>query len=264
MPTDIRQYMQELAAKAGVSPELSAKLQEALGNEAVSKVFADGLVARPDYSRDLDKVRDETKSMTKAQWDDWYNREVKPVAEHNFKLAQQAEQYRTLYGDLDGTAAPKPNGNGGSVDGNGNYLTREELTRMLAERDGAHVNLAKTLNKISFDHYRRFGAELDLNEIEKLSREQNLPADLAYERYIAPKVADQQKQQHEAALKAAREEGFRDGASRRGTPLDAGQREVSLLFDRTAAPDASDTRSAEQKSMDAFFKGWQEAAEKPA
>src|SRR5947207_2529591 len=141
MPTqtqDLKAYWSELARKAGIAEDKANAISEALGDETVQKAFREGFRPMPDYSRDMDKVRDETTAKVaegiKSYYDNWYQREALPVLERKGKEADAAraalQRYREAYGELD-------DGSNGQkvVTPAGDYLSKAEFDDYMRRRD---------------------------------------------------------------------------------------------------------------------------------
>ena len=98
-----KEYWTKLAADAGIPQDKVAQIAEAFGDEAVAKVLKQGFKALPDYSYDLDQVRDKTKAdaitEAKAFYDNWYETTAKPAHEEAQRLAADYKKYQELYGD---------------------------------------------------------------------------------------------------------------------------------------------------------------------
>jgi len=224
---DLKQYWQEIAQKAGIPAERVQAISDALGDEQVSKAFANGFVTRSDYSRDLDKTRDEWKGKL-GQYEQWYQQTALPAHQQAVEAARQAQlmgetlsKYRSTYGELDGSAPPQ-NGHSG--------LTLDQVQRLLDERMGQYtqgsVRVSKVLAKANVDHYKRFGEPLP-DEFEEFAIRSGKDPETAYSLFIRDRVKEQEAQaeakraaEFEGKLKAAREEGYRDALTKRGLPTE--------------------------------------------
>jgi hypothetical protein len=270
VPTDVadlQAYWQELAKKANL-PEDKAKLvSDALADETVQRTFRNGFRAMPDYSRDMDSVRDRTRAETseavKAYYDKWYQSEALPVLTRkeqeaaNYKAA--VDQYRQLYGDIDGNA----NGNGQRqiATPSGDFLSKSEFQEFMRAREQAEINVLKAGLNAASHHMHVFGKPLDVDAVLRTANEKGLTFDQAYQSYVAPELEKRTKDQHAEELKRAREEGARDERSRMKIPVDSGPRELHPFFDRETT-DPTKPAPTERDSMAAFIEGWHEAAER--
>lgn len=256
---DLKAYWQEMAKKAGLSDEQQQAVSALLGDEKVGKVFADGFVTRSDYSRDLDRTRDEWKGKV-DQYDQWYKNQALPAYQQGQELAQRLEAYRKTYGDLDPN-----NPTGGGQSG----LSREDMLKILDERQGqqnaAYMRVVKTLSKANVDHFKRFGEPLPDDFEDFAVKRGGDPMD-AYNAYIAPKVQEAAAQaeakkaaEWEEKLKAAREEGARDALSKRGLPVEVKQ-EISPLRANIAMTREQREGASDDAAYRSFMEGFNTSA----
>jgi hypothetical protein len=257
---DLRAYWQEIANKNGLDPETTATMLAALGNEAVARTFRQAFVAVPDHHSRLDEVKSEYDSR-KAELDDWYKSNALPAYQTNLAGIERLHQYEAAYGELEPGATTRQDAN------NLGFNSKADLDKYLddrlrAERAG-NIGLMKSIPKMTVDYLHRFGEVLDTDEVEKISVKQGLPPDLAYERYIAPKVEAKRQSEYEEKLKAAREEGARDAISKYHLPVDTTPRESSPFYERLNNPEAKPMGEAEEDraARSEFLKGWNDYAE---
>lgn len=253
---DYKQYWLELAKKAGVPDDQANVVATALDNESVRRAFRDGFKATPDYSHDLDQVRDRTRGEAqveaKAFYDKWFAEEGKPAYERAIALAKDHQRYKELYGDLTDST---PSGSGTAPQ----FLTRETaeqlINQSLAARDSAYVGLTKNAMRFAVDYYRRFGEVLDPDALEKFANDSKSPnLEIAYKGYIEPRVKETEAKDMEAKIKAAREEGAREALSRHKIPVDSKPRDsFHPLLNREAPTKDSDPTKV---SRDSFLEGW--------
>jgi len=252
---DLKSYWQEQARKAGLSEEQMQAVLGVLGDEKVAKTFADGFVTRPDYSRDLDKTRDEWKGKV-DQYDNWYKTQAMPAYQQAQTLSERLEAYRKQYGDID-PANPNPGVTSG--------MSREDILKILDERQGhqnaAYMRVVKTISKANVDHFKRFGEPLP-DEFEDYAVKRGGDPWDAYNSFISPKVSELQakaeqerSQKHQDELKAAREEGARDALSKRGLPLEVKQ-EVSPLKAYTAMKREDVAAMDDETGRRGFLEEW--------
>jgi hypothetical protein len=262
--SNLQAYWQELAKRANL-PEDKAKLvTDALADENVQKTFRDGFRPIPDYSRDLDRVRDETRDKTageiKAYYDEWYRTQAIPALQRKdvetAAAKAAAERYRQLYGDLD-----DGNSNGRQVHSpSGDYLSKSEFENFMRQREQAEINVLKAGLNAASHHMHVFGKPLDVDAVLRTANEKGLTFDQAYQAYVGPELEKKTAETRAAEIKAAREEGARDALSRHKIPQDAGPKEFHPFFDRKPV-DKAKPQPSERDSMAAFVEGWYEAAE---
>lgn len=251
---DLKKYWQDLAAKAGLSPEDTETVSKALGQDSVAKAFKDGFIPIPDYHRNLDQVKQEVTSE-RQRLEEWHQRTALPAYQTNLAGIEELRRYKEAYGDLVDGPANYDNGNG-----NGAGLTQAQLDRYFAEKrrelDRDVVGLTKTVARMTMDHLTRFKEPLDIDAVEKLAVEKGLPPDLAYEKFIEPRVQAQKDAEFKAQLEARYNEGLKDGRTKAASsPNDPRTKEYNVFFDRTEDPKISDL-DADRKSQAAFLEGW--------
>lgn len=257
---DLRQYWQEIATKAGLPEDKVSAISGVLGDESVARAFRQGFVPVPEHHSTLDQMKNRVTSR-EQELNDWYQRVAVPAYQSNLSGIEKLRQYESLYGEIDGSATNNP----GAETMN---LTPEEIDRRLEEklraRDQAFVGLVKAIPRMSFDYYKRFGEVLDSDAVEKIALENGLPPDLAYERYIAPKVEAQRSVELEAKIKAAREEGYRDALSKSHLPVDSTPRDSNPFFEREEPKPGTSDLEQDRGSRQAFLEGWNNYADELA
>jgi hypothetical protein len=199
---------------AAVPDDRRQTLEEVLSLDTVNSKLREGVLARSDYSRSMDALREERQALerevaearTKIEgWQVWYNDATRDYAEMQSRL----NSYETEYGELEGRRQ--------------NFLTKEEYTaelgRRLEERDQLAIRFADVLTDLKLDHKAQFGEKLNTNELITYAQRQGLPLEVAYERFVAPRVDEMRKQEYEENLKKAREEGAREYAAQHQLPV---------------------------------------------
>src|SRR5258708_5341936 len=95
--TDLKAYWSELAKKNGIDDETLKPILEAMEKENVRKAMEAGFRPQPDYSADLDAVRDRTKKEKDDQYQTWYDEEQKKYAEYVAKIGL-VDEYEKRFG----------------------------------------------------------------------------------------------------------------------------------------------------------------------
>jgi hypothetical protein len=266
---EIAGYWQELAKKSGLNEDQTKKVLEALGDEPVAKAFTENFRTASEFSSGLDKERAAvTERLTAAEQkaavlEEWYEKEAKPAFERNLQGVSSLQQYQELYGPLDGTApltATPNNGNQPPM----NAVTREELEEMFRQQSARTVDLTKAALIIGGDYQHRFKKPLsseELAELETSAVENRLPLDKAYEMWIAPKVAEQEREALTAKFEKEKEDAVRDALSQHNLPVDNKPPEHHPFFHPEKAEGDEDKGEnafeAKQKSKSAFLSSWQ-------
>jgi len=255
--TDIAAYWKELAAKHGIDKELEPMLEALEKNENVRKALTEGFKPLPDYSHDLDAVRERTKQEKDQEYSDWHQKELKKYDEY-VKSVERLQQYETKFGQLDAEVKNQMATPAG--------LTKAEFEQLLdarlSSRDSAYMDLLE----IRESHLGTFKKPLDVKSFEeqwKAHPEWGNSMRTAYKEFIEPEARKIEEADWNAKLKQKYEEGMRDGFSRRSLPTDSDHREFSPLFDRKEEVAKMTESDQERHSREAFFEGLRGEA-KPA
>lgn len=253
-----RTYFKELAQKGGVDEKEISSILQVLDDEKMGKLFLDGFVPRPEYSSALDaKAKEaETARAEEKRIRDWHDKEGRPAYEANLKGVERLRRYESQFGDLDEDSSDLEKKRAAEVSGLSLKQVEEMLDRKMKEQGQAYVNLTKTAVKISQDYGRRFNKNLDVDALEKFAIEKGLPLDMAYQEFIRPEADAQSNEQWEAKIKAAREEGARDYASKNKLPITSGPREPHPIFDHPQPKEGA----SDSDGRNSFLEGWNEAA----
>lgn len=213
--------LESWARRAGLD---EAQIRTLVGNPENLEEIRTSLARHDEMSSAMDTARNaETAAkqrMTELQG--WYDQTANPAYQEALRVKQVNERYRQQFGDLEDVATPA---NGVPPrNANGQFVSRNDLNTMA--QTGVHV--AKNLAYITSDYNYRFGSKYgpltpaQLDEYETFAVSRGLPPLDAYQQWIAPKVAklaeeeaERQKADIDARIKAARDEGFRDGQTRR-------------------------------------------------
>ncbi len=248
--TDLKQYYRELATKAGLGEDIVKQVESAFDNKA----FADGFKPLPDYSHDLDDVRNRAKAEKDQEYQTWFTEEQKKYNEYVSGL-DRLKQYESRYGQLDVQNPPNPGdrGNGGKV------LSQEEIDRLvdtklqtvLQSRDTTYLDYLE----LREEHLSTFGKPLDRKSFEEAYRQHpewgNLRA--AYKFWTDPEADKLKEAKWKEEVDRKYQEGVRDGYSRRAVPTDHQPKIFSPLFDRKEDVAKMGDREQEAHSRNAFF-----------
>jgi hypothetical protein len=206
-----------LATVLAATPEESrAKVEEALRIETLRPVIGERVLAKDDYSRAHDALREErqrfeaevNEAKTRIDgWQDWYGKTAQELAQ----LREKAQTYESTYGTLD-PSHPQPR-----------YVTADDIDKRLNEtlqgRDAAAIAFADQLTDVKIDHFRTWGEKLNTKDFLKFADQAKLPLDLAYDRYTQERRDAKAQTDLEEKLKQAREEGAREYASKNRLPV---------------------------------------------
>lgn len=199
---------------------LAPGIEEILKDERVSTKLRESVLARADYSANMDDLKAQREAFasevqqarTKIDgWTKWYGEESKTFATAQDEL----KAYRDEYGELNDSGKRREAAKVG--------LTAEEFEKKLSEeiqrRDVASIKFADALTDIKIEHRQRFGERLDTEEVFKIAGEKSLPLDVAYDVFIADRVKEETKTKQDEAIKLAREEGAREALAKHHLPI---------------------------------------------
>lgn len=215
---EAKQYFEQLANEAGLDEASKQAILGSLGKEKFAKGVLDGLARHDEMSSAMDKARNaEQQAAAKiSEYQKWYSDVATPAVAKANQIQADLDRYRTTYGDL--SAGPT----GGNPDPAEAFKGKFASPKDVENIGNTAVQVAKALSWIQADHLKRFGDVVDPDEFEKFAVSRGLPPKQAYQEFIAPKVAEkaakekaQADEAHANALKAAREEGIREGMTRK-------------------------------------------------
>ena len=230
-----------LADLKSVNPQI----EEILKDEKVSAKLKEGVLARAEFSSQMDALSTERRQFESEvaearqkieRWQDWYGKTSQEVA----TIQDELKRYRDEYGELthEGRRAAKAQG-----------LTAEEFDKKLQDeinkRDLANLKFADDLTDIKIDYRERFKEKLDTGAVFKIAGEKNLPLDAAYNIFIADKVEEQRKVAYAEEIKRNREEAVAEYAAKHNLPvIDSNPAHVHVLDMKDVPTDSSSRVSA--------------------
>jgi len=224
MPTDAKQYLQELAQQAGLDATLSESLLKALENPRFAEGLSNGVARQAEFSRAMDELRTQRSTYERQQteWTTWFTTN-KPVVD---QMRTALTAYEQKYGPLD------PN----NPNRGGEGLTQAQIDKQLKEISDRSMAFTTSVTKQvawAMDDYRsRFGKALDLEALEKTALDQNLTVRQAYEKMIEPEVKTQTEATRQKELKEAGDKAVQEYASKHSLPVDNGPTEPAPFFQR--------------------------------
>lgn len=203
------QYVADLLST--VPDDQRESVERALKADTTSQKLREGVLARADYSRQSDELRNARKQFetevaearTRIEgWNDWYAKVSKETAD----ALKKVEKYEATYGPMnDDTrrAALTPGLSKEDV----TKLLNDEVGKMMAERDAQSLDLAVQMTRMQQEYYTTFKELLPVEEVIKLATERRVPLSVAYQSYIQPKRDELAEAKHKEALDKARLEG---------------------------------------------------------
>ena len=220
MDFDINQYLKELLrdAESSLPKEKVEVLREVLAHEKVAPRVKETVLMRSDYSRNMDKVREEEQTLNQKlrETEQFYQAQI--LADHNNaeafqKLQQENQRLKTAVGSSDWGQPPEPQAQ------NANYLTKDEWQKRESELQSNALKLMGKTNYLSMKHYKEFNEVLDVDAWYKHAMDKGLPLEVAYDSYTAGLRQKRDEDRHKSELEKAREEGRMEAMSKAGMPL---------------------------------------------
>lgn len=210
-----QEYFTALFKDAGYDDATIGTVLPHFTNDKVSGKLGSLLkTAQDDYNAQVGRVR--TFEDRIKQYDDWYGT---ASTKHNAALAELA----TLKAQQNGGYQEPP-----AFDAS-QFISKADLQQFALDQGRRYSSVIKDATRIASDHVARFGEAPDMDAIEKIAADNNLPLKAAYDQYVRPRVEEKQTKDMEARIKAARDEGARDALSRHSLPVDAAPSESAPI-----------------------------------
>lgn len=218
-----KQYMTEALSEAGLTDEqVTSAIEKMASNEKLSsKLNKLVQTATEDYAAQLGRVKTAEQEVQKHK--DWYK-------DANAQYQKMDSDYRAALAELE---AYKNGGAPPAFDPN-KYIPREDFQAALKDTTARLVGVVKDGLRIASRHAATYHEELDVDALEKLAVEKNLPLSVAYDEYIKPRQQEIDKTKREQELKQAREEGYKDALSRHRLPADPQPTETAPVFSKVS------------------------------
>jgi hypothetical protein len=262
---DIKAYWNELATKAGLQGDDLQKVTSVIENEKFAKAFSEGFKPLPDYSHDLDDVRNRTKAEKDQEYREWYDKEQQKYNEFVNGL-NELDWYRKTY------PREKKEGSGNDT---GLGMTKEEMEKLLdarmqttlndvlSRRDSAVLDLLE----VREFHMGKFKKPLDVKTFETAWKEHpewGGSLKQAYKSFVEPDVKKAEEADWNAKIEARYQEGIRDGFTRKAVPTDHQSKMFSPMFDKNEDISKMTDNDQERHSREAFFEGLRQDTTKSA
>lgn len=216
---------------------INPQIEEILKDEKVSAKLKEGVLARADYSRNMDEFREaQTAFAAEVQearqkiqgWQNWYGETSKQVAGIQGKL----KAYQDAYGELDDTDRRRIAKEQGMTPEQFETRLQDEINR----RDIANLKFADDLTDIKIDYKDRFKEKLDTTAVFELAGKRGTDLITAYNDYIADRVREADDQALKARIKQEREDAVKEYASQHNLPIVDTRSDVTHTLDFKDAP----------------------------
>ena len=257
--SDIKAYWKDIATKAGLDEAKLKQVTEVMDDDKFAKAFTDHFKPLPDYSHDLDDVRNKAKLEKDAEYKDWFDKEQTKYNEYLASL-QELEGYRKQFPNNNQQKPPN---------GEGVTMTQEQIDKLmdaklqttlndvLGRRDSAVLDLLE----VREFHMEKFKKSLDVKSFESAWKEHpewGGQLKQAYKNFVEPDVKKAEEADWNAKIEAKYQEGIRDGYTRKQLPTDHQSKTFSPIFDRKDDIGKLTEGDQERHSREAFFEGLRE------
>lgn len=253
MKAELKQYLEGILKDAGADEVAQQAILTTFENEKVSNAF----IPRPEFSRALDE-KDKTVKAKDQEMQNYYQ-QVLATTQRNEEAVRRAmavaQRYVDTYGELPDGTTVDPNNPAATRAAVGDYVSKQDFQKLMAERDAQTIYLVKRAAGFSADYLHRFQKPLDMDALEKLAIEKKLSLDQAYAEYIGPEQQARQQTEFDAKLKSEFERGLKEGSSRTSVPTDHKPSEPHPFFDRSKA----DAKPTSRQVRDGFVEEWNKA-----
>ena len=208
-----QELMTSALAEAGLSDEqVNSALLKVYSNEKLSpKLNAMVKTATEDYQAQVGRVK---------QYQDWY---PKAQAEYDRMASEYTRVTQELQTLQTGGGTPQ------QFDAS-NYVSKQDLAQMQVDMGRRYAGVIKDTAAITAEHVSRFKEKPDLDAVDKLATDQNIPLRMAYEKWIEPRVKEQEKEANDKWKQDQRSEIERDLRSRYQLPTETVAAEQSPMF----------------------------------
>ena len=261
---DVKAYTRDVFTKAGLGDEVLQKVLGAFDDDKALKAFTDNFKPLPDYSHDMDDVRNRTKAEKDQEYKDWFDKEQ-----------QKYNEYLAGLQELDGYRKQFPNANHNQNSDEGKGMTQEQIDKLvdaklqttlndvLSRRDSAVLDLLE----VREFHMNKFKSPMDVKAFESAWKEHpewGGSLKQAYKSYVEPEIKKAEETEWNAKIEAKYQEGIRDGFSRKQLPTDHQSKTFSPFFDRKEEVGKLSEGDQERHSREAFFEGLREPSKQTA
>lgn len=225
---------------------INPAVEELLKDDKVSAKLRESVLARADYSANMDELRTQRETFaTEVEqarerikgWQTWYGDVTQQVATINDKV----KQYEDAYGPIE-TAGDKRR----AAQAIG--VSKEDMESLVEsrmnQRDIAALKFADDLTDIKIDFKDRFKDRLDTEQVFKLAGERGVDLKTAYSVFINDRVEEQRTKDVDERIKQARVEAVTEYASKHNLPVAPSNSDMVHTLDARDVPATSRDRIA--------------------
>lgn len=255
--SDIKAYTRDVFAKAGLGDEATKQVLAAMEDDKFQKAFTDHFKPLPDYSHDLDDVRNRTKVEKDQEYREWFDKEQLKYSEYQASL-DELQGYRQKFPNNQ----PPPKGDAPAMTQEQiDKLVEAKLTTTLNDVLGRRDSAVLDLLEVREFHMQKFKSPMDVKSFETAWKEHpewGGSLKQAYKSFVEPEVKKAEEADWNAKIEAKYQEGIRDGYSRKAVPTDHQSKTFSPFFDRKEDVAKLGEQDQEKHSREAFFEGLRE------
>jgi hypothetical protein len=110
------------------------------------------------------------------------------------------------------------------------FVTKEDLVKARQEQDNRYAQVIRQATRLASRHAAKYGEELDVDALEKLAVEKNLPLDIAYQQYVQPREEEAQKIRFAKEKQEFADEAVKKYAAQHKLPIDPVPAEQSPMY----------------------------------
>lgn len=254
----VDQYLQELLRDTSLPPERVEALKSVLADPKVESRLKDTVLMRSDYSRNLDKLREEERTLQAKlkETEDFYQAQI--MADHNNR-----EAFETMRSELERARQGYPtsyqqqqNTGGGEGQVNGDFVSKKDYEKSMQQMQGQALELIGKSNFLTMRHFKEFGEPLNIEEVFKHAMSKNLPLDTAYDSYTSDLRQKRQEEKHKKEIEDAKEEAVREALSKHNLPLlDSRPHGVHAIKDMKSEGVAHTSADRVSAAVNAYLRG---------
>lgn len=200
-------------------------------------LLGDSALARSDYSKAMDAIRDKETTLKEqeatllsdhAALTDWYAPRKALVDKYSSLEAVEA-----AIAAAKGSPNPNPNPNPSPTSG----LSKEDVEKILMERDRGYANVLALGVEVGAKHLHTFGEPPDMRGIIDLATKKGLSMEDAYREKYGDKLREREKAEYDAGVEKRVQERLAEERKKDATqPYPLRNREPSVL-DVLSQPD---------------------------
>lgn len=189
--------------------QILAKLPENLRDQAKTvftaaeasdalTLLGDGVLARSDYSKQLDDLREKQKTLNEdyTNLTAWYDKQKTTLARAAELEAENARLRGRSADDDDDPFAARRRPDPAAVPG----ITEDVLLKTLEDRERAAARYLNATTKLATEHLQTFGEVLDLDAVTAHAEKTRTPLGAAYQDLFRERLAEKSKAAEDARI----------------------------------------------------------------